>query len=151
MSYPTEAEEKAWFAWLVDHFKTLLQDELGTFELVSKPSVTTPAIYVKTRELNSNFRIKKNALGVECIIHRNIKFKTEPMIGGRILHMNFPIELVQHDLDKGLTISILKILQDKEFIIRKEPVKTPQMETPNGVALERVIIEIEVSQRVNLR
>ena len=72
------------------------------------------------------------------------------MIGGRILTMIFPIELVQHDLDKGLTISILKILQDKEFIIRKEPVKTPQMETPNGVALERVIIEIEVSQRIAL-
>jgi hypothetical protein len=143
-------EEKTWFKYLVETIKVILADDLGTYQLTKDPATEIPSIYVKSKELNPNqWRFKENS-GVECIVHRGVQIKPEPIMGANILNMVFSVELVQRNRENSLTVSVVKMLQSKAFIIRKEPIITPQAETPVGFAFERAKIEIEVSQRMNI-
>ena len=145
----TETQEKTWFKYLVDNLKDVLSDELGRYQLAANPVTEVPSIYVKSKELNPNQWRFKEGSGIECIIYRSIGMKTEPIMGANIVNFTFPVELVQRNLEKSLTVPVIKIVQEKRFIIYKDPIVTPQQETPAGFAFERVIIDIEVSQRMN--
>ena len=145
----TEAQEKTWFKYLVDNLKIILDGELGWYQLANNPATEIPSIYVKSKELNPNQWKFKEGSGIECIVHRSIGIKREPIMGANILNFVFPIELIQHNLEKSLTVSIVRIVQAKQFIIYKDPIVIPQKEIPVGFAFERAKIEIEVSQRMN--
>lgn len=144
----TEAQEQTWFKYLVDTLKDVLDGDLGRYQLAVNPATEIPSIYVKSKELNPNQWRFKEGSGVECIVHRGIGVKREPIMGANILNFTFPVELVQHNLEKSLTIPVIKIVQEKRFIIYKDPIVTPQQETPVGFAFGRAILEIEVSQRM---
>jgi hypothetical protein len=144
----TETQEKTWFKYLVDTLKDVLDGDLGRYQLAANPATEIPSIYVKSKELNPNQWKFKEGSGIECIVHRSIGMKREPIMGANILNFTFPIELVQHNLGKTLTIPVIKIVQEKRFIIYKDPIVTPQQEIPAGFAFGRAIIDIEVSQRM---
>ena len=147
MTY-SEAIEKIWFNFLLTNLRTLLGDSLGQYELISKPTVTTPSIIVQGAELKG-YRIKENS-GIECIIQRSIQ-----QIPGAIIHNStvlgfiFSIELRQHNPNASLNCAVSDILLSKKWDIQQIPVITPRTEISNGVAaLERAIIKIEVYQFV---
>jgi hypothetical protein len=145
----TETEENSWFKYLTDNLKIILEDDLGRYQLAANPTTEIPSIYVKTRELKPNQWKFKEGSGVECVVHKSVEIKPEPIMGANILNMTFKVELIQHNVEKTLTIPVTKIVQAKQFIIYKEPVISPQQETPVGFAFERAILEIEVSQRMD--
>lgn len=144
----TKEEENSWFKYLVDNLKIVLGGDLGKYQLAANPATEIPSIYVKSKELNPNQWKFKEGSGIECVVHRSIGMRREPIMGANILNFKFPIELIQRNLSESLVISVVKIVQAKQFIIYKDPVISPQQELPTGFAFERAILEIEVSQRM---
>jgi hypothetical protein len=150
MSFLSRTDTDSHLETLKNTLVDTIGDELGRYELIQKPTVLIPAIYVSPPELDQNqFRIKDNS-GIECIISRSKEIKVDPMIGANRINLDYRIELVQHDLRKDTSIATMRVCNSRAFEVLKSPIVIPYMETPRGLSLERSIIKITVAYREEL-
>ena len=117
---------------------------LGTLEFSLDTTKTIPAIYRKTKELSLNkWQMRED--GILAIIHESLDIKPIFLLGSSALSVCFEIELVQYDRTKTNSLAIMRLLSNSYFDIFKDPVTTPQVELPEGVAYERSLIEINTT------
>lgn len=148
-----QSDINSWLLALNNHLKDLLVNDLGQYDLIVNNAVrgTIPSIKIEPRitENNTQFRLRDKS-GIECIVHRELGFKHQYMSGGSKLSLDFKIELVQYKREVSLNNAVLKIVLDDYFEIYKDPIITPSVESPTGIILERAIIEVNVTQRIQL-
>ena len=117
---------------------------LGTLEFSLDTTKTIPAIYRKTKELSLNkWQMRED--GILAIIHESLDIKPIFLLGSSALSICFEIELVQYDRTKTNSLAIMRLLSNSYFDVFKDPVTTPQVELPEGIAYERSLIEVNTT------
>ncbi len=143
----TQNDLNIWFSTLEQKVRDVMQDGenlLGTLEFSLDTTKTIPAIYRKTKELSLNkWQMRED--GILAIIHESLDIKPIFLLGSSALSVCFEIELVQYDRTKTNSLAIMRLLSNSYFDIFKDPVTTPQVELPEGVAYERSLIEINTT------
>ncbi len=143
----TQNDLNIWFSTLEQKVREVMQDGenlLGTLEFSLDTTKTIPAIYRKTKELSLNkWQMRED--GILAIIHESLDIKPIFLLGSSALSVCFEIELVQYDRTKTNSLAIMRLLSNSYFDIFKDPVTTPQVELPEGVAYERSLIEINTT------
>ena len=143
----TQNDLNIWFSTLEQKVREVMQDGenlLGTLEFSLDTTKTIPAIYRKTKELSLNkWQMRED--GILAIIHESLDIKPIFLLGSSALSICFEIELVQYDRTKTNSLAIMRLLSNSYFDVFKDPVTTPQVELPEGIAYERSLIEVNTT------
>ena len=143
----TQNDLNIWFSTLEQKVREVMQDGenlLGTLEFSLDTTKTIPAINRKTKDLSLNkWQMRED--GILAIIHESLDIKPIFLLGSSALSICFEIELVQYDRTKTNSLAIMRLLSNSYFDVFKDPVTTPQVELPEGIAYERSLIEVNTT------
>jgi hypothetical protein len=124
--------------------RNILLDLIGTY-LGEYDQIRSPSIWIVPPQL-PNYTIK-NKLGVEAIVDRSSDLDFETIGGYKLVAChNWNVILIQHDPNKTLNDSIIKIASSFQGI--KSRIRQ-QQQTPDGLFLEQATIRIPAKTLAN--